>query len=428
MSIEENGTTRKLFQQIALIGSALFLERVAPREKLESEYNQFNRKNAKTFLLLKLLTEVQKTGFVFSRWNDFLESNATSRPNCVNDQILETLIDEQSLWQRKLMEGLISLINFTSTNEVPFYYHLLLLQELEHYSGMLREQKDFFGQGNALTEKTVAFIRQQIQHVEDEITELSNCWYLTETKPIEKRKNRQIISSLRQQFKRALSLSTHSEKTALCYTYGQSYVETCGNIHFNIIRRDCTDLQRRFSFGFSQCGLLAVAILQRAHILADLEPEGINKQLVGFNRNRPSKTDPTLKQLEKGDFVFANGPYLGEVVDIKISDFGYETYRVKYLQETPLEDIKEDWLPSFEIQLFIKRCEMVRNATAELKKVARECGTPELQVSEEEVQEATKHAVIELWRAGFGKYVGQTMLPQRKGDIGMGYTTRDRNK
>lgn len=422
MSIEDNSTTRKVFQQIALLGSAIFLERLVPKEKLELEYLRFNQRNARNFLLLKFLTEVQKTGFVFSRWNDFLESNTSSRPESVNDQIIETFIDEQSLWQRKLMEGLVLLINFSSTNELPFYYHLLLLQELERYRGMLLEQKDFFTRGSTLTKKTVALIIERIQAVEDEIGDLSRCWYLNEAKPIgKKRKPRPVISSLRQQLKRAISVATRSEKTAMGYTYGQSYKETSSNIHFNIIRLDYTDLRKRFSFGISQCGLLTVAILQRAHILTGLEPEGVNRQLMRFNRSRPSKTNPTVKELEKGDFVLANGTYLGEVIDAETGDFGYETYLVKYLQETPLEGIEEDWLPSFEIQLFMKRCEIVQEVLSELQKDTHERGAPVLQVSEEEVREAMHHAVVELWQAGFGRYIRRIIIPQRKGDPGMGY-------
>ncbi|MEW6374701.1 MAG: hypothetical protein AB1502_02795 [Thermodesulfobacteriota bacterium] len=246
----------KVFRQIALLGTATFLERIVPKEKLELEYIRFNKTNARNFLLLKLLTEVQKTGFVFSRWIKSLESNGSSKPNSVNDQIMETFIDEQSLWQRKLMEGLVVLINFSSTNELPFYYHFLLLQELDRYRNMLLEQKDFFSRGSALTQKNIMLLTKQIQSVENEIGDLSKCWYLFKTRPISRRKKGPVISRMRQQFKKALLAATQSERTALVYTYGLSYGETSGNIHFNVTRLDITDLRVRFSFGFAQCGQL----------------------------------------------------------------------------------------------------------------------------------------------------------------------------
>lgn len=411
----------KVFRQIALLGTATFLERIVPKEKLESEYIRFNKTNARNFLLLKLLTEVQKAGFVFSRWIKSLETNVSSKPKSVNDQIMETFIDEQSLWQRKLMEGLMVLINFSSTNELPFYYHFLLLQELDRYRNMLSEQKDFFSRGSALTQKNIMQLTKRIQSVENEIGDLSKCWYLSEAKPLSKRRDRPVTSSLRQQMKRALSIATPKEKTALAYTYGQSYTETSGNIHFNVTRLDLTNLHSRFSFGFAQCGQLALRIIQRAHDLTELEPEGINKVLMRQDRNRLSNMAPTLKKFEKGDFVLANGPYLGEVIDITTSDFGYESDLVKYLDETPLEGIDEDWLPSLEVQLFMKRAEMLQDVRDVLKKDARESGGPSPEFSEKEIFESTRDAVAEMWRVGIRKYVERTMIPKYKVDFGMGH-------
>ncbi len=409
----------KVFRQIALLGTATLLSRLVPKEKLESEYIRFNKTNARNFLLLKLLTEVQKTGLVFSRWIKSLETNVSSNPNCVNDQIMETFIDEQSLWQRKLMEGLVLLINFSSTNELPFYYHFLLLQELDRYRNMLLEEKGFFSRGSALTQKTITLVTNQIQTVEREIGNLSKCWYLSEAKPISKRKQRPVTSSLRQQMKRALSIAAPREKTAIGYTYGQSYSETSGNIHLNVTRLDLTDLRRRFSFGFAQCGQLALRIIQRAHDLTGVEPEDINKLLMRQDRNRLSNMAPISKKLKKGDFVLANGPYLGEVIDVTTSAFGYESYLLKYLEETPLEGIDEDWVPSFEVQLFMKRSEMVRNVREALHKEPDKSKTPSQEFSEQEVYESTRDAVMKMWRIGIHKYVERTMIPKRKGDFGI---------
>lgn len=123
-----------------------------------------------------------------------------------------------------------------------------------------------------------------------------------------------MLASFRHQLKIALPITTHRERTALGYTYSLSYGETSGNIHFNAIRLDVNNPEERFSFGLAQCGLLAVAILQRAHDLSGLKPEGINAKLMNLDRDIFSKNNPTLKKLEIGDFVLTNGPFLGEVV------------------------------------------------------------------------------------------------------------------
>jgi hypothetical protein len=223
--------------------------------------------------------------------------------------------------------------------------------------------------------------------------------------------------------KSALSIAAPREKTALAYTYGQSYAETSGNIHFNATRFDLTDLRRRFSFGFTQCGQISLAIIQRAHDLAELEPEGINKILTRQDRNRPSNAAPTIKKLGKGDFVLANGPYLGEVIDITTSVFGYESYLVKYLDETPLEGIDEDWIPSFEVQVFMKRAEMDRNLRNVWRNNPPEPGVALSEFSEQEIYESARDAVIEMWRKGIRKYVERTMIPKHKRNFRMGFGT-----
>lgn len=411
---------RRFFQYVSLFGPALFLGRLVPKEKL-LEYVHFTEQNARDFLLLRLLTEVQKVGFVMGRWNDFLDRRAESPQTDAEEQGLDSLVDEQSLWQRKLLEGLVLLINFSSTNESNYYYHFLLLQELEHYRGMLKEQEDFFQHGSALTGKTVGRLVQQVERIETDMGLLTKCWYLPDPKPVHKRKAWPVLASLRQQLKSALSVATRREKTALGYTYGLSYGEMSGNIHFGATRLDYTSLDERFSFGLAQCGLLSIAILQRAHDLTNVMPEGINARLMTADRNSPSKSNPTVKRLEKGDFVFADGPHLGEVIDVVTSVFGYEGYLIEYLADTPLEGIDRAWFPSVEVQLFMKRKEIAEGVLAQLKRDASEADTPALSISDAELQQATKEAVIELWRAGLAQYTKRVVTAKRKGDRGLGY-------
>ena len=152
-----------------------------------------------------------------------------------------------------------------------------------------------------------------------------------------------------------------------------------------------------------------------------MEPEGINKILTRQDRNRPSNTAPTIKKLETGDFVLANGPYLGEVIDITTSVFGYESYLVKYLDETPLEGIDEDWIPSFEVQVFMKRAEMDRNLRNVWRNNPPEPGVPLSEFSEQEIWKSARDAVMEMWRTGIRKYVERTMIPKRKGGFGIGF-------
>lgn len=401
--------------EIAMLGPAIFLGSLVPVEKIQ-EYIHFNKLNARTFLLLRLLTEVQKAGFALHRWNEFLSGRRESPKSSVDSQILDSLVDEQSSWQRKLIEGLVLLINFSETNKTQIYYHFLLCQEVRHYRAMLSEQKLFFSHGCELTEKTIALLVDKMEAVENEIGDLSECWYLSNLKPI-KKKNRSlnIFNSLRHQLRFALRLATSGEKTALGYTYDFSYGETSGNIHFNPIRLEYKDLDSRFLLGISQCGLLAVAILQRAHSLAGIRPEGINAALNKASMSQ-AHSNSLNKKLVKGDYVISNGPYLGEVIDVANNIFDYKSYRVRYLDDTPLEGIDEAWFPAPEVHLFIKGSEIRDRAkeTLQGKGLSKDTESRLL-------REAARRSVLEVWKGGISEYYKTETIPTRIGYRGLGY-------
>lgn len=421
MTNDTNATSRiEIFQNLILLGPALFLEKLVPPEKL-LDYVHFNRKNSKNFLLLKILTEVQKVGFVFKRWNEYLNRETETINENNEAQILNSLIDEQSMWQRKLLENLVLLVNFTKTNDLIFYHHLLLLQELQYYQSIIREQKHFFHHGNALTKKTVELLINRIEMVENEIDDLSKCWYLSSTKKVRKR-SWLSIATFRMQLKTALEIASAQEKTALGYTYDLAYGETSGNIHFTPIKLEYADLNKRFSFGIAQCGQLSTKIIKRAHELADIKPEGINVFITRTDSNRQTKDNALIKQLEIGDFVLANGPYLGEIVESSQSKFGYGSYRIKYLADLPVEGIYEAWFPSVHVQLYMKKNELIEEVHVQLKKDLDKGIKPSPMFSDSEIKQAVYESVIEVWTKGIGIYMKRVSTPMRVGDRGIGFT------
>ena len=410
---------RKIFQDIALLGPALFLESLVPKDKL-SDYVHFNRDNSRNFLLLRLLTEVQKVGFVLERWNGYLDRETERTDNSAEARILDSFIDEQSLWQRKLLEGSVLLINFSSTNDLIFYYHLLLLQELQYYRRMMNEQEHFFQHGNALTKKTVGLLINRMKIVENEIGDLSKCWYL-HTKEGAHQRSRRTIVSFRMQLKNALEVASSQEKRALGYTYDLSYGETSGNIHFSATKREYSDLKERFSFGLTQCGLLSTIIIKRAHELTDIKPKGINAVIDKTDSDGQTKDNALLKCFEIGDFVLANGPYLGEIVDISTSAFEYESYRIKYLADSPVDGIDEAWFPSMYVELYIRRSEMLKELHARIQNDLKKGFKPSPPFTDSEIQQAMYEAVIEAWTKGIGAYMKRVITPRRVGDRGLGY-------
>jgi hypothetical protein len=57
------------------------------------------------------------------------------------------------------------------------------------------------------------------------------------------------------------------------------------------------------------------------------------------------------KELEVGDIVFAYGKDLCIVVDKSKSEYGYTSYKVRYLSPPLLSEVPEDWFPARYVHL-----------------------------------------------------------------------------
>ena len=168
----------ELFRDIALYGSATFLENLVPQSKLKS-YGRYNGKNSKRFLLMKLVAEVQKFGFALDRWIEVI-GNIKTENNNINLLRFNSLIDEQSIWQRKLLEGFILLLNFTRTNKIHYYYHYLLLNELEKCHYLAIDQSEYFGSNNLLNKNKCDRLQSRISIVETRINDNTGLWYINQ--------------------------------------------------------------------------------------------------------------------------------------------------------------------------------------------------------------------------------------------------------
>ena len=406
---KDNIDTWQLWRGMALLGSAELLEKIAPIDELETTYANYSEINSRNYFLLKVLTEVQKAGFAMGRWIKCAEETildaGNKEQNSIADMEIESLIDEQSVWQRKLFETLTAQICFNECNDNVYYYHFFLLQDLIHYQALRKEQRDFFFEINKIRENMIKILRDKITATEKLFPDLSRCWYLKKDKKSGRTLSGQLASS-RQTMLSALKIAAHREKTSLGYTYDKTFAETSRNIHFNPIREDIADLLGHFKFGMAQCGSLIISNLLRSQQLSGYVLSRIIGPKYGVHdQNQDSKTNPTKDVARIGDFVFAGGLYLAEVLDIKINAFGYESYCVKYLDERPFPEIDEDWLPSFNVQIYQDRKTYIDDLDAKLKKVQEQEKLEPIVFSDEEKIEATRDAVIEVWKLAMKDYL-----------------------
>jgi hypothetical protein len=386
------------FWAISLSQPAALLETIATPDDIAVLYGTFSQENARTYFIVKVLTEVQNLGFALRRWDadlDFIGKDGASPTSSAVQQTLAGLTDEQSLWGRKLTEILVALINFGAAGS-DVYYHYLSLKSLWQYIHLSEEQAHYFGQKSAITERSIESLRTRVSEAASRLGSSQSCWYLDS-------KSEYRIVSFSQSLKVALPKASTFEKRSLAYTYGMGFGTYSEDIHFSPLRRGQPDLVDAFRLGVSLCGLLSTAILLRIHTLLDVEPpEGMATAAA----KDPNSESPVALPYEVGDFVMAGGPYLGRVEEIWTHpELGYRTFLVKYLAEPPITGVERDWIPSTELGLFLSKTQLSQDVMTMLR---NELGSDAERLSPEDLDRSIEKSAVKSWHMGLNQVMRRT--------------------
>ena len=119
-----------------------------------------------------------------------------------------------------------------------------------------------------------------------------------------------------------------------------------------------------------------------------------------------------FSRAEVGDFVLINGPHLAEVREIRRSQFGYESYRIKFLDSEHGPGLDEDWLPAPAINIYEKRNEQIKKVRDTLSQYKRN----DAEFSEQELLDCTSEAVTEMWKLGLREYFTQQINALKQTD------------
>lgn len=377
------------FWQIALVGPALFYKAFG-EEELASRFNSLTSQTARDYFILRTLAEVQKYGFAARRWvPEDAQPLSSGRSDMVN---IESLLVERAMWQRRLIEALVALINFSTTNKNEYYYHFLSLQNLEHERRRARDEKDFFNISSELTNKRTAALKMLVDEARSKLNEKTTLWYL-------EKNNDHKIATFKNQFIHAIERARPTEKTALGYTYIVAFGTTSELVHFSISDNP-NDPKHDLVVADAFCKTLVMSIICRAHELCEIEPHGINRTILLKAHDERSLNNRLFSQAEVGDFVLINGPHLAEVREIRKNKFGYESYRIMFLDSEHGPGLTEDWLPAFSIRIYEKRKEQIKGVRDTLSKYLNDG----IEFSEDEIIESTRKAIIETWKLGLREY------------------------
>jgi hypothetical protein len=365
--------------------------------------------DARSYVIYTALDEVKKTSMHLMRLAELIDCPPFSPRSDRLDRLLVTqIIEEREARIRRLLEVLVMLILFEETNEQPYYRHLLLLERLR---GMLSEKtdiEDFFDINNSNLDDSIAMEVQWIEEVEREL-DVSKCWYLYERKPVGKVKKLRgdhILSSMRKRIKTAVPLMNSREKLIFGLSYNAGYGRTSTAIHYRADRSDylLEDGAEREMIG--GVGLIAISTLVRCYQLMGRPEAPIVAKLEDVSEKAiPKSLFETIAELDVdvGDFVLAQGD-LAEIVGTMESDFGYKSYRVRYLAERPKPHIHEDSFPAKHIKILYRRSQLI-------ERMKRVPGGPKdfskqiEGLSWDETQAILRESITEIWKAGLGRRV-----------------------
>ncbi len=322
--------------------------------------------NPRDYYLYGVLDEVVKAATAAIRWEEILSDEDETEDIAGEDSdemirlerlVTESVADEQALWQRKLSEHLVDLICFTQTNDEEQYRGYLAAAQLSAYLRLQQDFRDFHASKSANVDKTIGLCIDVLRP----IAAKTRPWYLHERLDLESelRLSSQVFAPFRPRYKQALPLANQAERVQLGVSYDRSYSRNSRSLHANVggVRYDLTrgDLRRNSE----HVCLIAAQLVVRAYELTGEEPTDVSESLVKVLGGDLTDADQLLtarhvRDHEIGDLVLAYGD-LAEVVDVAESEFGYRSYKVKYLSKPPIPDISEDWFPAEYVQRIVRK-------------------------------------------------------------------------
>ena len=357
--------------------------------------------------IYRVLDEIQKAGICIHDWVEKLKDEKTTPDPADHLTRLASqwLQDEQNFRARKLAEVLVELICFSVTNEAGYYRDYLRLRDLDASVRSLNDQDEFFGFRRRNSEYHVDWMERDLVAAEAQL-DVGKRWYLNPPGSFQRRWKTAGVefSSFKRRYIRSLDLAFASELAALGKTYLHGYGNMSSEIHFTPQEISSDFDPDAVYLGIDRVGLLCFAILIRCQHLLGIVPDGLNSQLRKMHDENtgPAEIVGRLKQeaVEVGDFVWAQGD-IGEVVEVKRSKFGYVSYLLRYIEQPPIPEIKEDWFGGFEVRLVAKRS-LAEEAMRSLQTdptVDEETRASFRDMPEEKREEMLGKAVARLWRA-----------------------------
>jgi hypothetical protein len=394
----------KFFYGIPIRGGDLLRKRLRIDDKSYHFIWGPNTSAPRDYFLYGVLNETDKAGISMMQHADFVrESKANydaekhKQNQRLSDNILQSRIDELTIWQRKMTEILIDLIGFRAANSGDYYRHYIIVHELADKRKAQKDFRTFYKCENKNLGDQIIELEQKAAQLAAKL-DPTKCWY------IKLNNQNQITTGLmgfEGRFKTVFPIMKDVQKAVL-RTYGTSFGMQSEMLHPSTISRgrnkplDLDDVDSHIS----RIGILSLHVIAAAKDLMRIHNvKGFLKEIADLAKNNEYPITLFKKQtspkIEVGDYVTAYND-LAQVTKVIKSTYGYKSFRVKYLETPPMPEIPEDEFTAQYVHLLYsyKDLEKGMRRTINLIKPARK------RISSKRLEESITGGVIDAWNNG----------------------------
>lgn len=367
-----------------------------------------NSSDPKGYYLCGVLNEVEKACFSMMLTADWVkESEASYDPEDfdeekrrINDNLLQSKIDELSVWERKMTELMVALVGFRDANSEDYYKHFLAVHELQHLAHSQKDLTEYYG----MTSENYTYQQGELHSLIDTIAEsldTSKTWY------VKKRRDGALKRSL-QNFDKRFEYAFERMEEQLRATLRTQYLSfgsQSRHIHVGTVSDERNLELKDVSAHVGRIGMLTmhVVVLVKELLGADSDSGAIETCARIINENdypvdlHRRRTNPDVIV---GDFVVAGGD-LAQVVMVNTSEkYGFKSFRVHFLEREPLPGITEDEFVGEHIRRIFRGQDLIKQTTEMAKRL-----NPNIVPSEEEINSLMCEGVILEWNNGLKEYV-----------------------
>lgn len=345
--------------------------------------------------LYGVLDLVERACFSYARIDESMDHNLLQNPSDEAELRLHrnyhhSLLAEGAVATRKLVEALAELINFSGTNEEPFYRHYLLKKLEDSYRRANNNRERFYSKASLNIERTAKRFTDDAAKLETQL-DRARCWYLRKTKS--GRGNS--LAPFDEVFDTALRYASPHERLALGLTYDLAYSRPSKSIHWSIGSVEPVINPSYIKVAQGQILVLCSHVLfQCRRIHRWRNRRGAIIELMQLFRKEESTIElyRTISKttLSRGDFVIVQGE-LAEVLEVARSQFSYRIYRVRFLSKSPFPDVPEDWYTGPEMRIFVRTGEIKERALELVAKTGVE------RPSQASVSKAMRQSALRMW-------------------------------